>query len=340
MKICYYVNMDNVSEKYLQIFEQMEYDYDEYSDLLCSVEIMTDNKLYEHYRKEQAKLEKVVLMFKSYKKAKEELTFATELLSCEQNVQEKQKLINLSSELEMKVCDLFEEMKKVYFEQGIKKNQKVKVEISLKSGDVEIVFNIKNILENFANANEFSYDVISETESQISMIVIGENAFELLKSVSGVIRKIQNTNESLALVVVLIDDEQEIEFNEEDIEIQISKSSGAGGQHINKTESAVKLIHLPTGITAECQDERSQGKNKEKAMVALKEKILQKSKENQEKNIKNQRNSLKNAIFSNTPVLIFDYDLNKVVDNRTKKSYALKDVISGNINMIASDLRV
>ena len=142
------------------------------------------------------------------------------------------------------------------------------------------------------------------------------------------------------MVVVLLDSEKEIELREEDIAIEISKSSGAGGQHINKTESAVKLIHLPTGITAECQDERSQGKNKEKAMTALKEKILQKSKENRENNIKNQRNSLKTAIFADTPVLIFDFDRNRVVDNRTKKNYNLKEILAGNINNISSDLRV
>lgn len=332
--------MDSVNEKYFQKFEDMEYQYDEYSEFLCSVEIMTDNKLFEHYRKEQSKLEKVVSAFKKYKKANEELELANELFLVEADENEKAKFQANINELKAEVEKLFEETKQVYFEQGSKQNQRIKVEISYKTGDKAFVFEIKNLFEEISRFNDFKFETISESESQISCFVEGENAFENLKFFNGVVRKIQNTNESAALVVVLLEGESEIEFDENDIEIQISKSSGAGGQHINKTESAVKLIHIPTGITAECQDERSQGKNKEKAMVALKEKILQKSKENQEKYIKNQRNSLKNAIFSDTPVLIFDYDRNKVTDNRTKKTYALKDIISGNINMIASDLKI
>lgn len=332
--------MDNVNAKYLEKFEQLEHDYDEYSEFLCSVEIMTDNKLFEHYRKEQGKIEKVVSAFKEYKKTKEELELAKELVLVETNSNELEKLQQSVNILSNKVEDLFKNAKSIYFEQGKVQKQRVKIEISYKSGEKEFISDIKNFIENISEYNNFKLELNNETDSQISFFVSGENTFEIIKSIGGVIRKIQKTNESSALIVVLLESESEIEFKESDVEIQISKSSGAGGQHINKTESAVKLIHLPTGITAECQDERSQGKNKEKAMVALKEKILQKSKENQEKYIKNQRNSLKNAIFSDTPVLIFDYDRNKIIDNRTKKNYTLKDVLSGNINNIASDLKI
>ena len=249
-------------------------------------------------------------------------------------------IVYSSAELEVQANELFENVKKIYFEQGTKEVQKTKIEISQKVGDNQLVCDIKNLIFEFVKLNEFEIEILNETDSQISLFVVGENSYEILKALNGTIRKIQNTNESTALIVVLLDGEKEIELREEDIAIEISKSSGAGGQHINKTESAVKLIHLPTGITAECQDERSQGKNKEKAMAALKEKILQKSKENREKNIKNQRNSLKTAIFADTPVLVFDFDRNKVVDNRTKKNYILKEILSGNINNISSDLRV
>lgn len=332
--------MDSVNQKYFDKFSDLEAEYDECSELLASVEIMSDNKLFEHYRKLKQKNENVVLSFKKYKQTIDEAKFVKELFDSESNPDERNNLLLQMQELEEKSNNIFEETKKIFFENGSKENQKAKVEISHKTGDKEFVLEINNVIENFANKMNFKIEVVSKTDSQISVFVEGENAFELLKLFQGTVRKIQNTNETNVLVVVLLDEKQEFELREEDVAIEISKSSGAGGQHINKTESAVKLIHLPTGISAECQDERSQGKNKEKAMAALKEKILQKIKENNQKNIKNQRNSLKNAIFSDTAVLIFDYDRNKVVDNRTKKNYSLKDILGGNLNLISGDLSI
>ena len=332
--------MDSVNQKYFDKFIDLEAEYDECSELLSSVEIMSDNKLFEHYRKLKLKNEKVVISFKNYKQIQEELELAKELFETEQNEQGKNELAKSVQELEEKLIAVFEETKMIFVENGSKENQKTKIEISHKTGDKEFVLEIKEMIEKFATSMSFVLENISQSESQTSFFVTGENSFEKLKALQGTVRKVQNTNETNVLVVVLQDAEEEIEIREEDIAIEISKSSGAGGQHINKTESAVKLIHLPTGITAECQDERSQGKNKEKAMNALKEKILQKIKENNQKYIKNQRNSLKNAIFSDTAVLIFDYDRNKVVDNRTKKNYSLKDILSGDINLIASDLSI
>ena len=332
--------MDSVNQKYYDLFVELEAEYDECLELLSSVEIMTDNKLFVYYQKKQKQFADVVLKFKEYKKLCEECELSKELAVVETSETEKAELSKTYEELLKKSEDAFEELKQVYFEHGKKEEQKAKIEISIKTGENEFVAELKTLFENFAEQNGFEIEIVSETETQISMFVSGENSFEKLKAFQGAVKKIQNTSEALALVVVLLDGAKEIEIREEDILVEISKSSGAGGQHINKTESAVKLIHLPTGITAECQDERSQGKNKEKAMVALKEKILQKTKENNEKYIKNQRNSLKNAIFSDTPVLIFDYDRNKVTDNRTKKTYSLKEILSGNINLIASDLSV
>ena len=130
------------------------------------------------------------------------------------------------------------------------------------------------------------------------------------------------------------------EIRDEDIVVQTSKSSGAGGQHINKTESAVKLIHTPTGISIMCQDERSQLKNKIRAMENLKEKIMQKNNEIQEKYIINQRKITKNAIFTDTPAFILDFDTKKLSVTKNKKQYDANDAISGKLENIINDLKV
>ena len=332
--------MDSVNQRYFDKFEELEQTYDECSELLCAVEIMSDNKLYEHYRKQKGRLEEVVLKFKEYKRNIEELKFVEELFEVEQVETEKVALKQKVQELKIQGDGLFEDVKKIYFEQGSKEVQKAKIELSYKSGDKEFVFCLKQMFENFSAAQNFEYEEVSQNDNSIALFIKGENVYNILKCIAGVSKKIEKTVESSALVVVLLDEVCEIEIREEDIEIEISKSSGAGGQHINKTESAVKLIHLPTGVTAECQDERSQTKNKVKAMEALKQKIMQKSKEMQENSIKNQRKLLKNAIFSETPVLIFDFDRNKVTNNTTKKTYKIQEILQGNIKLIASDLSV
>ncbi len=331
---------DSVFEKYFSKFKDLETQYDEYTELLSSVEIMSDNKLFVHYQKLRKRLEPIIEKFKIFLKFADELDVAKELEKLEQDASLKAGLQNNIKEIEGKLLLIFEEVKKAYFETQTKEIQKVKIEITNKLDGTQFVEEFKNLILEFAKQNEFEYQIVSVTETQSTIFVEGENAFNLLRAVQGTIKKIQNTNESSILVVVLLNAEEEFDFKEEDVEIQISKSSGAGGQHINKTESAVKLIHIPTGITAECQDERSQSKNKEKAMIALKLKISQKIKENNEKYIKNQRNELKNSIFSDTPTLIFDYDRNRVSDNRTKQTYKIQEILNGNINLIASDLSI
>lgn len=332
--------MDSVNNKYYEKFQQMEDEYDEYSELLCSVEIMSDNKLYVHYQNKIKNLKEIVLLFKDFKSLEQEKQVADELLKIEQNQDEIKVLKTKIDEIQEKLNYDFENIKKVYFEQGLKINQRSKIELSYKSGELEFVFEIEEIFKNFAKINRYELSEIDRTETSVSIEILGENSFEILKTFGGVLKKINKTSESLALVVVLKEENSEFEFDENDVEVQISKSSGAGGQHINKTESAVKLIHIPTGITSECQDERSQGKNKERAMESLKQKVLNKIKENQENNIKNQRKLLKNAIFSDTPVMVFDFDRNKATYNSTKKSYDINEILQGNLKIIASDLKV
>ena len=169
------------------------------------------------------------------------------------------------------------------------------------------------------------------------MKIKGKSVYALLKIFSGKAKKVLRGVETFANIVVLKTEEVETDIREEDLIIQTSRSGGAGGQHINKTESAVKIIHVPTGLFAECQDERSQGKNKEKAMQALQKKIEQRVLENQQKNIKNQRKEIRNKLFSATAELVIDFDANKVLLNSNKSEYKLKEIISGNLDLIINN---
>ena len=329
-QIWYYMAMSSVVGKFYDIFEEIEREADELNQLISAVEIMSDHKLYNHYLKKLKKIEKIANKYKQYKKIESDLLALEELKALDQDDQ-----IDLEvSDLKTKQALLFEELKSDYA-QGFKLSEEMAlVEIDSKE-DIEFVKQIQDMIIEYAKDQDFLTEIDAEKNASIKLK--GEGVFEKLNIFSGKVKKVERGAESFATIVVLKSEKQGIEIREEDLEIQTSRSGGAGGQHINKTESAVKIIHKPTGIFAECQDERSQLKNKEKAMQALVEKITQKQQEKEDKNIKNQRNGLKNKIFSTTPEIVFDFDLNKVIFTASKEEYKLKDILKGNLDLIINN---
>lgn len=331
----YDIFMDSVDLKFYNQFEKASKKFDELTELLESVEVMSDNKLYVFYLKQKKEVEKIAVMFKNLKEVETEIALIEETLKAETNSLVVTEFQNEREKLIEQRTEIFENLKTESLTFGTGETEQVKLEITTKFEDDDFVQEILNLVKNI----DETFEVNAQKSKTTVVEVSGVNAYEKLKFLSGQIKHIKFGKEQMILIVVLKTEKTEIEIDEKDIVIEISRSSGAGGQHINKTESAVKLTHVPTGISAECQDERSQTKNKERAFENLKKKILQKHQENIQKNIKNQRNSQKNAIFSNTPVLVFDYDKNKVSDLRTKKIYELKEILNGKVEVLQSDLR-
>jgi peptide chain release factor 1 len=328
--------MDSVNQKFFEIFSGLEQKYDELSSYLESVEVMSDNKLYTHYLKQRKVIEELVIGFKKYKKIEQEITEFEELLALESDESVKAQLAQNVAENKQQMQDLFEQLKNIYAESKDKQNQKVKVEIN----SPEKTDFVYEIIKAYAENNSAKIEIQKQTEKSLICYVFGEDIFDELSVLCGNVKVVENTREFDATVVVLDEKIYSAEIDEADIEMKTSKSSGAGGQHINKTESAVKLLHVPTGITVECQDERSQTKNKERAMSLLKEKISQYYLKNNENYIKNQRNTIKNAIFSDTASVIFDFDKHKVIVSKLKKEYDIGSVLDGNLKSIANDMSV
>ena len=328
--------MDSVNQKFLEIFNDLEHKYDELTTYLESVEVMSDNKLYAHYLKQRKAIAELVLSFKKYKQIEKDIIDFEELSKIETDTETKQQLAQNVEENKQQLKELFEKLKELYAESKDKQNQKVKVEIN----SAEKTGFVFDIVKAYAESNSAKVEVQKQTEKSLICYVFGEDIFDELSVLCGNIKVIENTKEFDATVVVLDEKIYSTDIDEADIEMKTSKSSGAGGQHINKTESAVKLVHIPTGISVECQDERSQTKNKERAMGLLKEKILQYYSKNNENYIKNQRNTIKNAIFSNTSSVIFDFDRHKVSVLSLKKDYELKEIACGNLKLISNDMRV
>lgn len=323
--------MINIDEKFQEKFDGIISEYDELLELVSSVEIMSDHKLFNFYQTKLKRIETVAQEIKKLKSLENDYVALLDLKS------QGEEGLGLEIEnIEKNKEELLNEIKELIANQKEMVQEKVLVEITSKE-DFEFCEILAGLFETFSENKNFEFESLVKNDGEIKFSVLGEGVFDQLKIFSGKNKRVVRGVETNCLVVVLKESNTEIVIDEKDLVIQTSKSSGAGGQHINKTESAVKITHIPTGIFAECQDERSQTKNKEKAMDALVKKITQMQSEKAKNFEKNQRNELKNKIFGSTPAIIFDYDTNKVFVTESKSEYKLKEILSGELGLIINN---
>lgn len=327
--------LDNLLEK----VESLHKDYLEYERLLCSVEICQDNKLLKYYQDKKKEIEPIFLLYNKYLNNVSDIEIVSSLAEAEKDFNEKNKLLTNIQNLKTENEQLLNEIQNLFVSFGDKVNQESRVEILSKNDkeDLELIF---EILNKYSELSHFEIKTLEEKDKSKILLIGGENSFESLGCLSGIYKIVKNGHESQVQVLVLKEDAKNQNFDEKDVEMEISKSGGAGGQHINKTESAVKLIHVPTGITASCQDERSQLKNKERALENLKQKVVKAQAEKNAENIKLQRKKLNNLIFSGTATFVIDFDKNKFISNKTKIDYKIDEILSGNLRSVINDFKL
>ena len=210
----------------------------------------------------------------------------------------------------------------------------------------------------YAERKHWKLEVLNENETElggfkeVSFMITGKGAYSRLKFESGVhrIQRVPDTeasgriHTSTATVAVLPEVEDvQIQLNPSDIRMEVYRASGAGGQHVNKTSSAVRLIHEPTGIVAECQTERSQLQNREYAMRLLKSRIYEKEKQEQDAKLANERKSQVGSGDRSEKIRTYNYPQGRITDHRIGMSiFQMEDFLNGNLdamidNLIAAD---
>ena len=206
----------------------------------------------------------------------------------------------------------------------------------------------------FADSEGFKTELISSNETglggfrEISFMIIGDGAYSRFKYESGVhrVQRVPETetsgriHTSTATVAVLPEAEDvEIELNPADLEIETIKSSGAGGQHVNKTESAIRMIHKPTGIVVECQDERSQFKNRDKALKIMKSKLYDMKLQEENAKIAADRRSQVGTGDRSERIRTYNFPQGRVSDHRIGLTlYSLESFLNGNIGEMVDAL--
>lgn len=328
--------MNKITDKQNKVFEEILADYEELNQFLSSVEVMSDVKLYNHYLKRFKHLESVALPFKKARELQQDIEVFVEMKNdCGAN--EQFDIENQIADIEKQIEGFYAEAKNALAKNKLLEQQNISIEINSKE-DSEFVKYITELFIKFFDNSKTTVAVKRQDEFAVELEVTGKGVFELANLFSGKIKKIQFGVESVLNFVVLKNIECDDEFDEGDLMIQTTRSSGAGGQHINKTDSAVRITHIPTGIVVECQEERSQTKNKEKAIMRLKEKITQINQQKIQKNEENQRKMLKNKLFGTTATAIFNFDENKIIMPMNKLEYKIKDIEEGNLEIIFSDI--
>ncbi len=208
----------------------------------------------------------------------------------------------------------------------------------------------------YAENRRWKLDVVSRSESEmggcreVSFVIEGEGAYSRLKFEAGThrVQRVPETESSgrihtSAATVVVLPEAEDVEFeiNPADLQVDTFRSSGAGGQHVNKTESAIRITHLPTGVVVECQDERSQHKNRDRAMKILRSKLYEAEQEKQRAAMAAERKSQVGSGDRSERIRTYNYPQNRVTDHRLtgeEKNFPLANVMNGALDAMIDAL--
>lgn len=329
-----------------------EQKYNEISEKLVDPAVIMDSAQYTKLMKEYKNLTPLIEKYREYSSAEKAAEEAKEMLKEGGLEHDFKELVQSEyDENKEKAERLAEELRILLIPKDPNDDKNVIVEIRGGAGGEESALfanSLYRMYTMYAAARKWQIEVISANETElggfkeICFSVSGEGAYSRLKYESGVhrVQRVPETESqgrvhtSTVTVAVLPEAEEvELEINPTDLKIDVFRASGAGGQHINKTESAVRITHLPTGMVVECQDERSQLKNKEKAMKVLRTRLYDAMLQEQNDKIASERKSQVGTGKRSERIRTYNFPEGRVTDHRIGLTlYRLDYVLNGNLD--------
>lgn len=330
--------------------------YKELQNLLADPSVIADIEKYKKYLKDNTELEPIALKGEEYIKTTKDIVSAKDMLSDgDEDVKEsaKEEVATLTAKKE----SLEKELNILLMPKDPLDDKNVILEIRSGVGGEEAALFAADLLRmytKYAEKENFKTEIMSESYTdlggvkEITLLISGEKVYSKLKYESGAhrVQRVPQTESggrihtSACTVAVMPEvDEVEIEIDPKDVKIDTFRASGAGGQYVNKTESAIRMTHIPTGITVECQDEKSQLKNKDKAMRVLRARVADKFKTEQKNEQDSERKSLVGSGDRSERIRTYNFPQGRVTDHRTNTTiYKLDDFLNGNMTEIIQTL--
>lgn len=313
--------------------EKMEQRYHEINELMMSVDVVSDRKQMAKLGKEQASLTAVVEAYEEYKRIVTGIEEANELLK--ENDQEVKEMAKMElEELEPQRQEILDRLEVLLIPKDPADMNNAIVEIrGAAGGDEGNIFagDLYRMYARWAEASGYKSEVIEAVDNEaggftlISFIVKGDGAYGKLKFESGShrVQRVPKTESQgrihTSTATVLVDpeiDEDDFDIDPKDLEIDTMRASGAGGQHVNKTDSAVRVTHIPTGISVKCQDGRSQHENRATALMHIRAKVYSEMKQKEEAEKNAERKSKLGSGDRSEKIRTYNYPQNRVTDHR------------------------
>ena len=335
----------------LERLSSLEDRYEELNTLLADPEVATDYTQIEKYAKEQSAIKEVVELARKYRKILEDLEEVSQMIKNESDSD----LISMAKteqlDLDQKKVIAEENLKMALIPQDPNDERNVIMEIRAGTGGEEaglFASDLYRMYSRFAQRVNWKLEVINSNTTgiggikEITFQVNGDMAYSQLKHESGVhrVQRVPATESSgrihtSAVTVAVLPEAEEVDvqISPEDLQIDIYHASGHGGQNVQKVATAVRITHIPTGVVTTCQDERSQYKNKEKALSVLRSRLLASELEKQQKEITDTRRSQVGSGDRSERVRTYNFPQGRVTDHRIGlTSYSLDQILDGEIN--------
>lgn len=341
----------------LDKLESLEERYEELSNLIADPEVIADRQLWQHYVKSHAELSEVVTVFREYKKILKEIRDARQMLE-EKLEPDFRELVEAElEELEEKREETEKKLKVLLLPKDPNDEKNVIVEIRAGTGGEEAALfaaDLFRMYSRYAERQGWRIEVMSAHYTdlggfkEIIFLVEGRGAYSRLKFESGVhrVQRVPVTESggrihtSAATVAVLPEAEEvDVEINPNDLRIDVFCSTGPGGQSVNTTQSAVRITHIPTGIVVSIQDEKSQHKNKEKALKVLRARLLDRAQREQQEYLASVRRSQVGSGDRSERIRTYNFPQNRVTDHRIGLTlHNLQEVLMGDLDELIDTL--
>lgn len=330
----------------------------EVEETLGYPDIFNDQKKYREITQEHSYLSQVKSTWEQLKRAEKELADNKELLKVEKDAEFAQILQDEILSLENKVVDLQKLLETLLVPPDPNDNRNTIIELRAGTGGDEaalFVGDCVRMYKMYADNKGWNYELLSCTPSELGgykeyvMVLSGPNVYRSLRYEGGThrVQRVPETeaqgrvHTSAITVAVLLepDEESDIKIDEKDLRVDTYRSSGAGGQHVNTTDSAVRLTHLPTGIVVYCQEERSQHKNKDKALRLLKAKITEVEQQKKAQELASNRAAQVGSGDRSERIRTYNFPQNRLTDHRINLTkYNLDQIMEGDLEDVTSAL--